>query len=163
MANSVVFNGKEFKSATAVKNNARVITMEAVIKGLAEAFGEENIAKVGSNEYGVIVGTVLDKDGFASDVVVTVKPTVKEWESRRTEKRVYEQYILEDEAEAYRMAVEEKEEEKRKKEEEKKKKIEADKKRKEEEKKRKEAEQKAEAEQETEGEIEGDIEEIEEE
>lgn len=158
MANSVIFNGKEFKSATAVKNSARVITMEAVVKGLAEAFGEENIAKVGSNEYGVIVGTVLDKDGFPLDVVVTVKPTVKEWEARRTEKRVYEQYILEDEAEAYRMAVEEKEEEKRKKEEEKKKKIEADKKKKEEEKKKKEAEQE-ETEQETEQE---EIEEIEE-
>lgn len=158
MANSVIFNGKEFKSATAVKNSARVITMEAVVKGLAEAFGEENIAKVGSNEYGVIVGTVLDKDGFPLDVVVTVKPTVKEWESRKTEKRVYEQYILEDEAEAYRMAVEEKEEEKRKKEEEKKKKIEADKKKKEEEKKKKEAEQE-ETEQETEQE---EIEEIEE-
>ena len=138
MANSVSFNGKEFKSATAVKNSARVITMEAVVKGVAGAFGEENIAKVGTNEDGVVVGTVLDKDGFPADVVVTIKPTVKEWESRKTEKRVYEQYNLADEAEAYEMSVAEKEEEKKKKEEARKKKIEADKKRRAEEKKKKE-------------------------
>ena len=110
MANTVIFNGVEFKSATAVKAQARVSTMEVVVSALKEKFGESNVAKVGSNEYGVIIGQVIDKDGFPQDVVVTVKPTVKEWESRKTDKRTYTQFILADAADAYAIEVKEKEE-----------------------------------------------------
>ena len=110
MANTVIFNGVEFKSATAVKTQARVSTMEVVVSALKEKFGESNVAKVGSNEYGVIIGQVIDKDGFPQDVVVTVKPTVKEWESRKTDKRTYTQFILADAADAYAIEVKEKEE-----------------------------------------------------
>ena len=110
MANTVIFNGVEFKSATAVKAQARVSTMDVVVSALKEKFGESNVAKVGSNEYGVIIGQVIDKDGFPQDVVVTVKPTVKEWESRKTDKRTYEQFILADAADAYAIEVKEKEE-----------------------------------------------------
>ena len=110
MANTVIFNGTEFKSATAVKAQARVSTMEVVVSALKEKFGESNVAKVGSNEYGVIIGQVIDKDGFPQDVVVTVKPTVKEWESRKTDKRTYTQFILADAADAYAIEVKEKEE-----------------------------------------------------
>src|SRR5574344_2611339 len=114
MANTVIFNGVEFKSATAVKAQARVSTMDVVVSALKEKFGESNVAKVGSNEYGVIIGQVIDKDGFPQDVVVTVKPTVKEWESRKTAKREYEQYVLADAAEAYEIETKEKEEAKAK-------------------------------------------------
>ena len=110
MANTVIFNGTEFKSATAVKAQARVSTMDVVVSALKEKFGESNVAKVGSNEYGVIIGQVIDKDGFPQDVVVTVKPTVKEWESRKTDKRTYTQFILADAADAYAIEVKEKEE-----------------------------------------------------
>ena len=110
MANTVIFNGVEFKSATAVKAQARVSTMEVVVSALKEKFGESNVAKVGSNEYGVIVGQVQDKDGFPQDVVVTVKPTVKEWESRKTDKRTYTQYIPADAADAYAKKKKKKEE-----------------------------------------------------
>ena len=110
MANTVIFNGVEFKSATAVKAQARVSTMDVVVSALKEKFGESNVAKVGSNEYGVIIGQVQDKDGFPQDVVVTVKPTVKEWESRKTDKRTYTQFILADAADAYAIEVKEKEE-----------------------------------------------------
>ena len=110
MANTVIFNGTEFKSATAVKAQARVSTMEVVVSALKEKFGESNVAKVGSNEYGVIIGQVIDKDGFPQDVVVTLKPTVKEWESRKTDKRTYTQFILADAADAYAIEVKEKEE-----------------------------------------------------
>ena len=110
MANTVIFNGVEFKSATAVKAQARVSTMEVVVSALKEKFGESNVAKVGSNEYGVIIGQVIDKDGFPQDVVVTLKPTVKEWESRKTDKRTYTQFILADAADAYAIEVKEKEE-----------------------------------------------------
>ena len=110
MANTVIFNGTEFKSATAVKAQARVSTMEVVVSALKEKFGESNVEKVGSNEYGVIIGQVIDKDGFPQDVVVTLKPTVKEWESRKTDKRTQTQFILADAADAYAIEVKEKEE-----------------------------------------------------
>ena len=114
MANTVIFNGVEFKSATAVKAQARINTMDVVVSALKTAFGDDKVAKVGSNEYGVIVGEVTDKDGFPQEVVVTVKPTVKEWESRKTDKRTYTQFILADESAAYEMEVKEKEEKKEK-------------------------------------------------
>ena len=106
----VVFNGVEFKSATAVKAQARIDVMAIVTNALRTAYGEDNVAKVGSNEYGVVIGQVLDKDGFPADVTVTVKPTVKEWENRKTDKRTYEQFILADAADAYAIEVKEKEE-----------------------------------------------------
>ena len=110
----VIFNGVEFKSATAVKAQARIDVMEVITKALREAYGEDNVAKVGSNEYGVIVGQITDKDGFPQDVVTTVKPTVKEWEDRKTDKREYEKYILSDVAKAYEIETKEKEEKKEK-------------------------------------------------
>ena len=110
----VIFNGVEFKSATAVKAQARIDVMEVITTALRTAYGEDNVAKVGSNEYGVIIGQVIDKDGFTADLTVTVKPTVKEWESRKTDKRVYEQFILADAADAYAIEVKEKEEKKEK-------------------------------------------------
>ena len=112
MANTVIFNGVEFKSATAVKAQARADVMAVVVKALREEYGEDNVAKVGSNEYGVIVGQVTDKDGFPQDVVTTLKPTTKEWESRKTDKREYEKYILADAAKAYKIETKEKEEKK---------------------------------------------------
>ena len=112
MANTVIFNGVEFKSATAVKAQARADVMAVIVKALREAYGEDNVAKVGSNEYGVIVGQITDKDGFPQDVVTTLKPTVKEWESRKTDKREYEKYVLADAAKAYKIEIKEKEEKK---------------------------------------------------
>ena len=110
----VIFNGAEFKSATAVKAQARIDVMAVITNALRTAYGDDNVAKVGSNEYGVVVGQVLDKDGFPADVTVTVEPTVKEWESRKTDKRTYEQFILADAADAYAIEVKEKEEKKEK-------------------------------------------------
>lgn len=114
MANTVIFNGVEFKSATAVKAQARIDVMDVVVNALKMAYGDDNVAKVGSNEYGVIVGQVTDKDGFPQDVVTTLKPTVKEWEDRKTDKREYEKYILSDVAKAYEIETKEKEEKKEK-------------------------------------------------
>ena len=110
----VIFNGVEFNSATAAKAQARCDVMEVIVAALKKEYGEGNVAQVGSNEYGVIVGQVNDKDGFPQDVVVTTKPIVKEWESRKTAKREYEQFILADVAQAYKMEVKEKEEKKEK-------------------------------------------------
>ena len=136
----VIFNGVEFKSATAVKAQARIDVMAVVTNAIRTAYGDDNVAKVGSNEYGVVVGQVLDKDGFPADVTVTVKPTVKEWESRKTAKKTYEKYDIIAESEAYEMEVAEKEEEKARKAKAKEEKIAKDKAMREEKKKNKEEE-----------------------
>jgi hypothetical protein len=118
MANTVIFNGVEYKNSTAVKVYMRKRVMEVCVTALKEEFGEELVKEVGSNEWGVVVGQISD-EGCAIDAVATLKPTVKEWADRKTAKKVYERYDLEDNAQAYELEVKEKEEERLKKEEEK--------------------------------------------
>lgn len=113
MAN--VKNYSELKNATAIKVQVRTDVMEVITRALIEEYGEESVRKVGSNEYAVIAGIVNDSDGFPQDVCATVKPTIKEWETRRTTKKVFEKYDIESEAEAYRIETAEKEETKIKK------------------------------------------------
>ena len=100
------------KNATAVKAQARIDVMEVITKALAAEFGDDAVKKVGSNEYAVVVGTALDSDGCPNDVVTTVKPTVKEWETRKTTKKTFEKYDIDEEAKLYAMSVVEKEEKK---------------------------------------------------
>ena len=69
-----------------------------------------------SNEYAVVVGTANDGDGCPNDVVVTVKPTVKDWETRKTTKKTFEKYDIDAEAAAYEMELSEKEKAKAEKE-----------------------------------------------
>jgi flagellar biosynthesis GTPase FlhF len=121
MANTVIFNGQEFKNSTAVKAYMRKRVMEVCVKALKEEFGEELVKEVGSNEWGIVVGQI-DDGGCPIDAVTTLKPTVKEWADRKTAKKTYERYDLEDNATAYEMEVKEKEEERIKKEKEREKK-----------------------------------------
>lgn len=113
MANVKNYTG--MKNATAVKAQVRVDVMEVITNALREAYGEDNVHKVGSNEYAVVAGVITDKDGFEQEICATIKPTVKEWESRKTAKKTYEKYDIVAEAEAYKIETEEKEEEKAKK------------------------------------------------
>ena len=115
MANTVIFNGQEYKNSTAVKSAMRERVMSVCVKALKEEFGDELVKKVGSNEWGIVVGQI-DDNGCTIDAVTTIKPTVKEWADRKTAKKVYERYDLEDNATAYEMEVKEKAEEKAKKE-----------------------------------------------
>ena len=110
-----VKNYTGMKNATAVKAQVRIDVMEPIIQALREKFGEDSVAKVGTNEYAVVVGVINDKDGFPQDICATIKPTVKEWESRQTAKKTYEKYDIIAESEAYEMEVAEKEEEKARK------------------------------------------------
>ena len=110
-----VKNYTGMKNATAVKAQVRIDVMEPIIQALREKFGEDSVAKVGTNEYAVVVGVINDKDGFPQDICATIKPTVKEWESRKTAKKTYEKYDIIAESEAYEMEVAEKEEEKARK------------------------------------------------
>lgn len=115
MANTVIFNGQEFKNSTAVKSAMRDLVMSVCVKALKEEFGDDFVKKVGSNEWGVVVGQI-DNNGCPVDAVTTLKPTVKEWADRKTAKKTYERYDLDDNATVYKMEVKEKEEEKAKKE-----------------------------------------------
>lgn len=115
MANTIIFNGIEYKNSTAVKAKMREMVMEVCVNALRAEFGEDLVKKVGSNEWGVVVGQI-DDGGCPIDAVTTLKPTVKEWADRKTAKKTYERYDLEDNAQAYEMEVKEKAEEKAKKE-----------------------------------------------
>lgn len=115
MANTIIFNGAEFKNSTSVKNAMRKRVMEVCVKACKEEFGEDLVKKVGTNEWGIVVGQI-DDNGCIIDAVTTIKPTAKEWADRKTAKKTYERYDLEDNAQAYEMEVKEKEEERIKKE-----------------------------------------------
>lgn len=115
MANTVIFNGQEFKNSTAVKSAMRDLVMSVCVKALKEEFGDDFVKKVGSNEWGIVVGQI-DDNGCPVDAVTTLKSTVKEWADRKTAKKIYERYDLDDNAQAYEMEVKEKAEEKAKKE-----------------------------------------------
>ena len=101
-------NYSEMKNATAIKNAMRADVADLLNKFLIEKFGEENVSIVGSNEIAVCIGTIPDADGFERELVVTVKPTAKDWIDRKTSKKVFEAYSRLDEAEAYKIETEEK-------------------------------------------------------
>lgn len=103
------------KNATAVKAQARIDIMKVIVNALIAEFGDDAVKKVGSNEYAVIGGTALDSDKCPNDVVTTVKPIVKDWETRKTAKKTFEKYDIYEEARLYEISVAEKEEEKAKK------------------------------------------------
>lgn len=133
MTNTRDYTG--MKNATAVKAQARIDVMEVIVSALIAEFGDDAVKKVGTNEYAVVVGTANDSDGCPNDVVTTVKPTVKEWETRKTTKKTFEKYDIDAEAEAYEMSITEKEKAKAEKERLKAEKIARDKKTREEKKK----------------------------
>lgn len=126
MANTVIYNGIEYKNATAVKNQIRKEIMEVCVNALVEHFGEDAVAKIGTNEYACIVGAITS-EGFSLDAIATIKPTVKEWEDRKTDKKEFKRFDFEYEKNEYIKTVEEKENEKKKKAEAKEKKIARDK------------------------------------
>ena len=130
----IVMKDYKGKNDNDIKAQVRKDVIAVITKALISEYGEENVKQVGTSEYGAIVGTTL-VDGSPNEIVVSLKPTIKEWKDRTTEKKVFMQYVLEDEAEIYRKSVAEKEE-----------KAEAEKKAKEEKKARDEAKRKAEKE-----------------
>ena len=126
MANTVIYNGIEYKNTTAVKNQMRKEIMEICVNALIEHFGEDAVAKIGTNEYACIVGTITS-EGFPLDAVATIKPTVKEWEDRRTDKKEFKRFDFDYEKADYEKKLKEKEEKEKEKKEAKEKKIARDK------------------------------------
>ena len=101
-------NYSEMKNATAIKNAMRADVADLLNKFLIEKFGEENVSIVGSNEIAVCIGALPDEYGFERELVVTIKPTAKDWVDRETSKKVFEAYDRIGEAEAYEMELSEK-------------------------------------------------------
>ena len=101
-------NYAEMKNATAIKNAMRSDVADLLKTFAVEKFGEENVSVVGSNEIAICIGTLPDADGFDRELVVTVKPTAKDWIDRKTTKKIFEAYNRLDEAEAYAVELEEK-------------------------------------------------------
>ena len=101
-------NYAEMKNATTIKNAMRADVADLLKTFAVEKFGEENVSVVGSNEIAICIGTLPDADGFDRELVVTVKPTAKDWIDRKTTKKIFEAYNRLDEAEAYAVELEEK-------------------------------------------------------
>ena len=101
-------NYAEMKNATAIKNAMRADVADLLKTFAVEKFGEENVSVVGSNEIAICIGILPDTDGFDRELVVTVKPTAKDWIDRKTTKKIFEAYNRLDEAEAYAVELEEK-------------------------------------------------------
>lgn len=93
----------EEKKVSVIKEKARQTIINDFIEYLAEKYDAAKL--VGSNEIGVVVGSALDSEGFASDVVVVVKATVKPWYDKGDLARPVQKYDLDEEAEAYEAEV----------------------------------------------------------
>lgn len=100
-------------STTAIKAKAKADVLDIITKALVAEFGEENVGMVrtGSstqtNELGFIVGTV-EKEGYEYDLVFTVNPTCKEFEGRKTAKKVYEAFDFEEARQEYELYLKDK-------------------------------------------------------
>lgn len=93
-------NFNNFTTATAVKNEARRIAYEMVRDVAIETLGTENVSEIGQNEIAICLGTKKLADGTETEICVTIKPIAKDFEDRKTTKKVFEafQRILEEEA-----------------------------------------------------------------
>ena len=124
MATKIMFNGEEFKSATAVKNYVRKSAFDMLRNYFADRFGADNVSVVDSNTVCVCTGTVVDEDGFEHEVCFTVKPTAKDFFDRvspSTNKPIpaFDRLDAQEEYSIVQKEKEEKELEKKKKKEEK--------------------------------------------
>lgn len=82
------------EKVSAVKEKARQSLVEDIVEYLNQRY--DRARKLASNEIGVIVGQAKDEDGFASDVVVTVKVTTKAWYNKTDCKRPVKKFDLDD-------------------------------------------------------------------
>ena len=108
MANVIIFNGTEFKSATAVKTAVRETLFNDMVEFFSTKYGAERVSVVGNNEIAVAVGDVVDSDGFTQEVCGTVKPTCKDWETRHATTKTFEKFDRLTEADIYAQSVEDK-------------------------------------------------------
>lgn len=100
MENFTIINFDVYKNATAIKKEARLVVFELLKDFFTEKLGEENVSITGTNELAVHIGDKTLSDGSIAEVCATIKPTVKDYEERRTDKNffpAFERYKKEDE------------------------------------------------------------------
>ena len=98
----------------AIKDSVKARLTEILMTALIAEFGEDAVAMIRTgnttkvNEIGVIVGEATN-EGETAPIVVTVNPTVKEFATRKTDKRSYEPFDFAAAKAAYDTYIEEKE------------------------------------------------------
>lgn len=116
-------NFNDFKTATAVKNEARRIMFEMLREFLEEKIGAENVSQIGANELAVCLGTKDLTDGTTAEVCVALKPVAKDYETRTNTKKPFPAFERIIEEEAWETACKDKEEKKAERQREKEKRI----------------------------------------
>lgn len=97
-----------------IKADVKQRITEFLIEAIAREFGPEAVAMVRTgnttkvNEIGFIFGEATN-EGETAPIVVTVNPTVKEFATRKTDKRSYEPFDFAAAKAAYDTYIEEKE------------------------------------------------------
>jgi acyl-CoA reductase-like NAD-dependent aldehyde dehydrogenase len=89
----------EESKVSATKEKARQTVVEDLIAYLSERY--DVVRQIASNELGIVIGSAKDENGFASDVVITLKATCRPWYDKTDCKRPVERFDLEYEAETY--------------------------------------------------------------
>ena len=93
-------------TVTSVKTDARNQFTEMIIEMLKEKFGEDNVKMVRTggtskaNEIGVKIGSVTE-GGFEMPLVMTMKPSVREFKDRTTARKTYTAFDFERAAQDY--------------------------------------------------------------
>lgn len=108
----------EIKTVSAVKSAARADAFEILKNAFSDYFGEDNVSIVDNCEIAVAVGSRVLSDGTEGEVCVTIKPVVKDFDTRTTEsgkefmpyERLveadnYQEYLQEKEAKALAKAA----------------------------------------------------------
>lgn len=87
------------EKVSVVKEKARQTIINDIMEFLKERY--EDARFTASNEIGVKVGCAKDEEGGASDLIVSIKCSTRNWYNKMDCKRPVERYVLEDEAKAY--------------------------------------------------------------
>ena len=101
--NKIFVDFTDEPKVSVIDKAVRKIVTEDIIEYLKERY--DTVRRVGADEVGVVVGIGKDTDGFASDVVVTLKATAKPWYDKECAKRNKEKYDLNEAGDAYEMKV----------------------------------------------------------
>ena len=69
------------KTIPSKKDKIRTEFSKLLLQFLKENYEETegDIVQIGRNEYAAVVAQTEDKDGFLSDICITIKPVVKAW------------------------------------------------------------------------------------
>lgn len=91
------------EKVSVIKEKARQAVVDDIINYLKEKY--EDVRLTASNEIGVKVGCAKDEEGGASDLIVSIKCSTRNWYNKSDCKRPVKRYNLKAEANAYEAEV----------------------------------------------------------